>query len=162
MPSCNVTTEVIFPSSVGDNEAQVIGQVTYVRAPDVVDHRCAVLSDVDSALDFGSYSGECVSSPELCPCGLTFTLWFMPFDLHPNVTFDWFYLSTGGESSAAHGISFFRSASDQSFGVQLRTAERHYEVAIPDSDIPEEIWSHFALVYTQATGIKVSVNLVNL
>ena len=157
--SCPGLSSFNFPSATDGNEAQVIGDVTFIEAPEVVDHACAVMSDADGALDFGSYAGECASSPDHCPCGVTFALWVMPFDPTPDVTSDWFFLSTGGQSSSAHGIAFYRSVSDQSFQVKLRTSTTLLEAIVPGSEVSKETWSHFVFVFDQAYGIKVNLEL---
>ncbi|XP_038057410.1 uncharacterized protein LOC119729002 [Patiria miniata] len=132
--------------------------MTYIDAPAVVDHACAVLSDTDSALDLGSFDGECVSSPDLCSRGLTFALWVMAFD-PVQMTSDWFFLSSGGHSSSAHGIAFYQSASDWSFRFKLRTSTKYVgEAVVPNSKISKEMWFHLALVFDHNDGIKVYVN----
>ncbi|XP_022089957.1 uncharacterized protein LOC110978922 [Acanthaster planci] len=152
--SCSSVSNHSFPSTESDRKSQAVGRVTYIDAPAVVGHACAVLSGTDSALDLGAFDGECISSLELCSCGLTFALWVMAFDPGP-LTFDWFFLSSGGWSSSSHGIAFYQSATDHSYRLKVCTSTKCFgEAIVANNQVPKGSWFHLALVFDHKLGLQ--------
>ncbi|XP_038052765.1 uncharacterized protein LOC119725432 [Patiria miniata] len=151
-------------NQVVDNEAyQVVGTAQMVPGPELVEQPCAVHASLGSYLDLGDFAGSCVSDPGLCESEtVTWSIWLKidtPVSVNKN---DWYYLSSGGQTSQSRGIAFMYKKDSQKFWIIAKSGHFLFNRKYNKSKIPLDEWFHLAftadLSGTRGTDLKVFVN----
>ena len=138
-----------------------------VPAPDVVEQKCAVYTREGAYLDLGDFAGTCVDQADLCAeQTATWSVWMKIDPLMLEQDWTRFFVSTGGRTFRARGITVVRMHHGE-LRIELRSAVigGSWAKSYLLSGIPFGEWFHLAIVGDlnyQGTGLFVYMNGVEL
>ncbi|XP_071784801.1 uncharacterized protein [Asterias amurensis] len=113
------------------------------------------LNGSDDCVNFGDFSGHCVSEPSLCSDGLTVSLWIRLTEDEVKEPGPVYILSSGPPDSI--GISIYRDTRKLGFIVNDGTTEWSEEVT---DAVPANLWKNIALAWSATTGMSVFIDAV--
>ncbi|XP_038070163.1 uncharacterized protein LOC119739340 [Patiria miniata] len=113
------------------------------------------LNGTEDCLNFGDFSGHCVSEPSLCTDGLTVSVWIRLTEDEVTEAGPVYILSSGPPDSI--GFSIYRDT--RKIGFVLNDGTTEWSAEITDG-VPANLWKNLAFAWSSTTGMSVFIDAV--
>ena len=111
------------------------------------------IDGISGYVDLGNHRDKCVANLDLCPAGITFTLW-LKAEYSGNTR--QFYLSNGGQSRLSHGVSLHRQ--DGHLRAQFRLINDCGWFLNDPITFMDDVWCHVMITWRLDVGGKLYVD----